>query len=50
MGMISPPRALSKEEYEKAGCRDIELERWFRYSGHLGFIVLLWDKVFKKEI
>ncbi len=50
MGIIPPPRALTKEEFIKNNGRDIEFEKWYRYSPHWGLFVLMWDKLFNKEI
>ena len=50
MGMIPPPRALTKTEFIEAKGEDIALSKWFRYSHVFGVFVLLWDKLLKKEI
>lgn len=51
MSCIPAPPPLSYEEWKKAGRRDIAFERWVRYYAlPWGFILLLWDKLKKKEI
>ncbi len=47
---LVPPPPLSKEEFEKAGFRDIEFDRWYRYESN-PFGILLWlkDKIQNKE-
>lgn len=50
MGIIPPPRALTKKEYFDNNGRDIEFEKWFRYSGAIGFFKSIIDKIFNKEI
>lgn len=50
MALTPPPRPLTKEEWERAGCRDRAFDEWYRYSSHhLGFFLWLKDKIQKKE-
>lgn len=50
MGLIPPPRTLTKKEYLDNNGRDIEFEKWFRYSGVIGSFKLIINKIFNKEI
>ena len=43
MGFIYPPRELTPKEWAKAGCRDIEFEKWARYANGLGPFLWIWD-------
>lgn len=50
MAMNPPPRALTKEEFIQNNGRDIEFEKWYRYSSPFGLILLFIDKLLNKEI
>jgi hypothetical protein len=43
MGFVPPPRALSEQQYRSAGYRDVEFEKWLRYSNGIGPIFRLLD-------
>ena len=51
MGLVPPPLPMSKEDFEKAGCRDLAFDKWFRYEANpFGFLLWLMDKCRRKKV
>ena len=48
-GAYTTAKGINKKEFEEAGCRDKDFDKWVRYSGHCCFLLLLYDKIFHKE-